>query len=140
MKYWDTSALVPLLVQEANTRRREKALRADPQIVSWWGTRVECASALNRLEWEGALSGIGLEEALSSLAVLADSWVEIQASAIVQNRALRILRVHALRAADALQLAAALVAVDDAPSGFPFLCADTHLASAARKEGFTVEV
>ena len=138
MRYWDTSALVPLLVEEADTRRREKLLREDPEIVTWWGAPVECASALIRLEREGALDAEGLEQALAGLYRLADGWIEIQAGAAVQARALRLLRVHPLRAADALHLAAALIAVGDAPARFPFVGADARLNDAARKEGFEV--
>ena len=99
---------------------------------------MECASALNRHQREDKLDFAGLEVALQKLAVLADGWVEIQATSVVQGRALRVLRVHPLRAADALQLAAALVAVNDAPQHFPLVCADARLAEAARKEGFLV--
>ena len=139
MKYWDSSALVPLLVQEADTRKREKQLREDPQILTWWGSKVECASALNRLGREGALLGsVSLEQALNDLDMLSRSWTEIHASEKVQRRALRLLRVHPLRAADSLHLAAVLVAVDEQPAGFPFVCADERLADAASKEGFSV--
>lgn len=53
-------------------------------------------------------------------------------------RARRLLEAHPLRAADALQLAAALVGVFDRPEGFEFVAFDDILASAAEREGFSV--
>lgn len=138
MRYWDTSALVPLLVQEPDTRRREKQFREDAQILAWWGTKVECASALNRLARDEALDRASLDQALQDLETLSNAWTQIHATEPVQQRALRLLRVHPLRAADALQLAAALVAVDEQPANFPFACADERLAEAAAREGFAV--
>jgi hypothetical protein len=52
--------------------------------------------------------------------------------------ALRLLRNHPLRAADALQLAAALIASEETPQTLEFICLDDRLALAARREGFTV--
>ena len=43
-----------------------------------------------------------------------------------------------LRAADSLQLAAALIAADHDPATLEILCLDPRLSSAARREGFTV--
>ena len=48
-------------------------------------------------------------------------------------------RSSALRAADALQLAAALVWAKQLPRKRLFVCFDGRLAEAAGKEGFTVE-
>jgi hypothetical protein len=41
-----------------------------------------------------------------------------------------------MRAADALQLAAALIVVDDRPTGHEFVCCDTRLAAAAGRKGY----
>lgn len=49
------------------------------------------------------------------------------------------MRLHPLRAADALQLAAALVLSDFEPRTLPFVTLDDRLASAARREGFEVQ-
>ena len=56
----------------------------------------------------------------------------------VRERAGRLLATHPLRAADALQLAAALVWCDEAPQGETFVCLDERLSAAARREGFAV--
>jgi predicted nucleic acid-binding protein len=138
VRYWDASALIPLLVKEADTSRREAQLREDAEIVTWWATRVECASAMNRLARAGDLQEEQLGTALEKLEMLAAGWIEVLPSDRVKTRAMRLLRVHPLRAADALQLAACLTVRGEAPSPMAFLCADTRLRAAADKEGLTV--
>jgi len=54
------------------------------------------------------------------------------------QQAIRLLRLHPLRAADAQQLAAALVLSDFEPRTLPFVTLDGQLAAAARREGFEV--
>lgn len=138
MKYWDTSALVPLLVDEPATAHRLALLRQDPGVVTWWGTSVECVSALRRLDRESGIEAGRLEDAWDSLRCLADAWTGIGPSERLRRRAHRLLGVHALRASDALQLAAALVAADEDPTTLEFVASDIRLAEAARREGFTV--
>ena len=55
MRYWDSSALVPLLLQEDRSGQVQDLLQEDPVILTWWGSEVECASAVCRLEREDAL-------------------------------------------------------------------------------------
>jgi hypothetical protein len=40
MRYWDSSALVPLVATEAATARLDALLAADPVILTWWGRRT----------------------------------------------------------------------------------------------------
>ena len=56
----------------------------------------------------------------------------------VRRTALRLLRVHPIRTADALQLAAALAAAHGDPSTLAFLSGDARLSAAADIEGFPV--
>ncbi len=116
MKFWDASALVPLLLAESSTRRLQALLDEDPDILVWWASEMECASALGRLERMGALDANALALALDRLKQLANAWHEIEPNEIVRENALRFLRVHPLRAADALQLAAAFVAAETRPA------------------------
>lgn len=134
MRFWDTSALVPLLIVEPTTQAVIGAVRGDPEIVVWWATRVECASALARLE----RSGVAVDEALERLEMLAAAWHEVEATDRVRQGAIRLLRVHSLRAADALQLAAAIVASESEPRTLPFVTLDERLADSASREGFPV--
>lgn len=138
MKFWDASAIIPLLVDEPTRGPLLKVLGEDPEILAWWGTTLEIASALARREREKLLAAADVEAALAIAHQLADGWHEIVPSVSVRRTAERLLRVHPLRAADSLQLAAALVAADHDPTTIEIVCLDARLATAARREGFKV--
>lgn len=136
MRFWDSSAVVPLLVDEPGSADRLAQLAADPVMVVWWGTAVECVSALQRLVREQALTAVEADAALRRMAELEKHWTEVEPSLQVRQQAARLLRLHPLRSADALQLAAAVIAADYEPFGLGFLTGDERLAVAAGKEGF----
>ena len=138
MRFWDASAIVPLLMTEAVTTTLQGLAAADPAMLVWWATEVECASAIARLEREGALGPAAATDAFARLRQLAEGWHEIDANDRVREIAVRFLRVHALRAADALQLAAAFAAAEGRPSSLEVITLDDRLAGAARKEGFVL--
>jgi len=138
MKFWDASAVVPLLVAESTTPHIQSLASADPIMLVWWSTQVECASAVARLERDAQLDADAAEVAFGRLRQLAAAWNEIDASDAVREAAIRFLRVHALRAADALQLGAAFVAAEGRPSTLDIVSLDDRLSAAARKEGFVV--
>lgn len=138
MRFWDTSAVVPLLVEEPTSRAVRAAFRRDPDVAAWWATEVECVSALTRLEREGLLSEDQLGDAMGRLDELAAAWQEVQPGTSVRRAAIRLLRLHQLRAADALQLAAAQALATDYPEAVPFVTLDDRLARAASREGFPV--
>lgn len=138
MNFWDTAALVPLLVREKDTDQREAQLTEATGMITWWGTRLECLSALCRREREGVLSAEAVHAATARLDALDQQWLVVSPSQALVSRAERLLRVHPLRAADAMQLAAALLACREEPKLCTFHVADTRLALSAAKEGFLV--
>lgn len=138
MKFWDSSALVPLLVDEPASRALLDLRQRHAVMVVWWLSEVECASAIARLEREAGLSPKAAVEAFERLRVLGRSWHEIQPVGEIRESAVRFLRVHALRAGDALQLAAAFVAAEQRPSTVEFVSLDDRLSLAAAREGFRV--
>ena len=138
MNFWDTSAIVPLLVREPDTPVRESQLKRMTGVVTWWATRLECVSALCRREREGHLSAEAFQAAMARLGALAGQWHVVSPSQLILPRAERLLKIHSLRAADAMQLAAALLAAREEPEGSTFHTADVRLAVAAGKEGFSV--
>jgi len=138
MKFWDTSALLPLLVDEPPRERLFALLEEDSEVLAWWAAPVEIASALARREREELLTAEEVAVALAAARALSESWYEIVPSDAVRRTAERLLRTHPLRAADALQLAAALVAADYNPASLEIVCLDEPLRLAARREGFTV--
>ena len=137
MRFWDTSALVPLLLEQEATGKVSELLREDPEIVAWWGTSVECASAAARLRREEVLTVSEEDRVLELLATLQRSWLEVLPSEEVRDRAIRILRVHGLKAPDSLRLAAALLWAGSADRP-EFVTFDERLGLAARLEGFRV--
>ncbi len=138
MKFWDSSAIVPLCVEETATDRALALVHEDPEVAIWWATPVECASALARLEREAALTPADAADAFRRLDLLARSWFEIEPHDELREVARRLLRVHALRAADALQLAAAYLAAERRPPTLEVVTLDERLRHAALKEGFRV--
>jgi hypothetical protein len=138
MRYWDSSAVIPLCLREANTSLMKNFLKADEDIVVWWATSVECLSALSRRKREGALSPESEETARSILHILAAGWSEVQPTEVLRRRAERLIAVHPLRSADAFQLAGALVWAQDSPHGLEFVCLDRNLREAASREGFRI--
>ena len=138
MKFWDASAIVPLLMTEASTRHVQALAAKDPAMLVWWGTEVECASAIARLEREGTLEEPAAVRAFDRLKQFAAGWHEIDPSDAVREAAVRFLRVHPLRAADSLQLAAAFVAAERRPASLEIVTLDDRLGAAARTEGFVL--
>jgi hypothetical protein len=115
--YWDSSALVLLVCQQPLSAKARSAHRIHSLLHVWWGTRIECHSALRRLIREGFLTSKEEQQAFSSLGKLANQWVEILPAEDIRQQAERLLSLHALRAADALQLAAALRGAKGFPKG-----------------------
>ncbi len=138
MRFWDSSAVVPLLVQQAGSARCERWWRDDREVVLWTLSSVEVSSALQRLVREGSLA----ERAAARAEVRAEQLMRASVLVVdvdgVKARAQRLLRLHALRAADALQLGAALAWAEDAPAGRTLCTFDERLAVAAAREGFEV--
>jgi predicted nucleic acid-binding protein len=140
MRFWDSSAIIPLLLREPTTATAVAEFERDPEIIVWWSTEVECVSAIARLEREGKLDGPGITAAIHRLDGHVRAWKEIQPIERIRQTSHRLLRVHALRAADALQLGAAIVAAEDRPASLGLVTLDGRLAQAAEREGFEVVV
>ncbi len=138
MKFWDSSAIIPLCLEEPTSEGIRAVLEGDEDVVVWWATRVECLSALERRRREGALSAEVQQKARTVLTALAKGWSEVLPSELVRQRAERLLSIHPLRAVDAFQLAAALVWAEEAPQDLEMVCLDQNLREGAFKEGFTV--
>ena len=136
MRFWDTSALVPLCVDEPESGAVKALLQDDPSMVVWWGSVIECWSALARRRREGMLQNADEEAARTFLHTLQESWIEVLPGEDVRARAGRLLRLHPIRSADAIQLAAALVWAGDPTSG-EIVVYDRRLREAARLEGLS---
>ena len=138
MRYWDASALVPLLVSEQSSNASLEWLGLDGQIVTWLWTRTEVASAIERRTREGALSRSQRRQVLARLDALAERWNEVADALAVRSRAIKLLARHPIRAADAGQLGAALLVQDQLGGSLEFVCFDSRLSLAAEMEGLQV--
>jgi uncharacterized protein len=138
VSFWDSSALFPLAFSEpvSPLLRAITEERGVPFV--WWGALVECWSALERRTRVADVSTEQRQRAEHTLEEMAATWIEVHPSASLRDRAVRLLAVHDLRAADALQLAAALTWAEERPRGHAFVCLDDRLREAARREGFLV--
>jgi predicted nucleic acid-binding protein len=138
VKFWDASAIVPLVVAEKQTTRCRGLLAEDPEVVVWFLTPVEVCSALNRRLREDSIKLPDFRKAKERLLLLEKAWSEVVSIERVRERALRLLETHPLRAADALQLAAAIIVSEENPRSLPFVTLDSRLGLAAEKERFRV--
>ena len=138
MKFWDASALIPLLLTEPSSAARETVYAADPEMTIWFFTPVECASAISRRQRQGKFPVGQRDAALNKLQDLSPRWQSVAPVAAIRDEAMQLLERHPLSSADALQLAAALAACGGDPASLDFVCSDVRLAEAARREGFPV--
>ena len=138
MRYWDASALVPLVVSEPGSRLARSWLLEDDHIVTWAWTRTEITSAIERRAREGALAWVERRAALDRLRGFAAGWDEVIDVLAVRTRANAVLARHPLRAADAGQLGAALLVSEQLTGPLVFLCLDQRLGEAAEREGLRV--
>ena len=138
MRFWDSSGIVAVLIPQPSSVIADRLIAADPDIVIWWATPVECVSALMRLAREDKIEERDCEIVIRRLDSLLERSDTIEPAYSIRDQARRLLRVHTLRAADALQLSAALELRGSAPAEIEFVSFDSRLATAARREGFTV--
>lgn len=138
MKFWDSSALLPLLIEEAGSVAMSRVFAEDREMAVWWGTPTECWSALARREREAGWPPATTDEALANLQKVMTRAHEVLPTAAVRACSRRLLFTHSLRAADALQLAAAVVLGANEVAELEFVTLDDALGQAARREGFRV--
>ena len=138
MRFWDSSALVPLMLEESASERLDAVAREDRKIAAWWGTLVEVVSTIERRHRHGGLTSEARADADARVAVSAASWYTVPPVAHVRTEALHVAQVHGLRAGDAFQLAAALEWAGDHGQGHALVALDRDLRAAAAREGFTV--
>ena len=138
MRFWDSSAIVPLIIDEPGRDRMLALLEADPLMVVWWGTPVELVSALARRERDGTLPTAAASAAVERVRRLERAWHQVAPTDVLRQHAQRLLRVHPLRATDSLQLAAALRVAGDDPASIDFVTLDQRLLDAAQREGLGI--
>jgi predicted nucleic acid-binding protein len=136
--FWDSSALVPLLFPEDRSSELTALLADDKEPTIWWTTPLECQSAIQRRHRESPIPQPAMVTATARLRAIVELVDTVSPTDDVRRRAARLVAVHPLRAADALQLAASLIWCEEQPHGERFVSLDTRLRDAARREGFDV--
>ncbi len=138
MRYFDASALVKRYVDEAGSAHVRRLLVPGEVIVSRL-SEVEVGSSINRRTREGALSAEQRDRVLTALAEDLATWQVVEVTPEITSTALRLLRTHPLRAADAIQLASALLIDTNLPTPLTeFVAFDRRLIDAALREGLAV--
>ena len=138
MRYWDASALVPLVVTVRDSNWARKRLAEDDRIVTWAWTRTEIVSAIERRAREGSLTRMQRRDVLGRFDTFASHWDEVTDVLAVRSRALVLLARHRLRTTDAGQLGAALLVQEQLAQPLPFVCLDQRLSLAAERESLRV--
>jgi uncharacterized protein len=138
VRFWDSSAIVPLMVVEAGSARVRNWFDSDSEIIVWTLTRVELLSAIARRRRKESRSAAMLTVARRNILRAWDGWSEITTVELVRRHAERLVESYPLRAADALQLGAALIAAEGDPTNLELVTLDRNLADAAEREGFAV--
>jgi uncharacterized protein len=136
MKFWDSSAIIPLCVKEPSTDTMLELVKGDADFAVWWGSVIECCSSLARLRRDKIITEAQEDQLRDLLQKMQEHWTEIEPTDEVRSHSRRLLLRHPLRAADSMQLAAALVWADGNPEQHGFVCLDQRLREAARSEGF----
>jgi hypothetical protein len=138
VRFWDSSAVVPLLIEQPASPRSAAWATADVALVLWTLTPVEVVSAFRRLVREGTVKEDVAHRAETRLTqIVHDAHLVIDVDP-VKELATRLLRLHVLRAFDAMQLGAALLWAEGHPRGRILHTLDHRLALAAQREGFIV--
>ena len=138
MRFWDSSALLLLIAEQPGDAALMPLMDAEPAMALWWGTKVELASGLCRLRRESRIGNDTLARLLDRAERISGEADAIEPSETLREEAIRLIKVHELRAGDAMQLAAAVEWAGHNPRGAGFVCMDKRLREAAAKEGFSV--
>ena len=136
MKFWDTSAIIPLFINEELTSTAKSYLEQDKQMMIWWGTSIEVYSTVSRLEREGVLSEQEQESVISCFRELEETSIEIHPQDSIKKTAKRLVRNHAIKTLDALQLASCIFANNEFT--VKMVTFDERLRRIAQKEGISV--
>lgn len=117
MRSWDSSALVPLFIEEPGTEVVTALSNDDADVVAWWGTLVECVATFSRIGRQGQLSREAETSVRERFLGFAGVWLEVEPSHELRAGAMDLASLYPLRAADALQLSAARIWAGGRPAG-----------------------
>jgi predicted nucleic acid-binding protein len=138
MRYFDASALVKRYVREQGTTKVRRLLASGVPATSRFSA-IEIASALARRAREGAFTDEARDGAIAAFETDLSGMLVVELTATIVTRAQALLRRHALRAADAVQLASCLYIQAELGEETSFVAFDDRLTTAARSEGLIID-
>jgi predicted nucleic acid-binding protein len=133
--YFDTSAVVPLLIEEVGSSLCQEHWSAADRLVSVRLVRVEAHAALAQATRQDRLTARQLRTAVRGLDTLIAQLDMVDVDDELTRSAAEVAERQGLRAYDAVHLAAALAIVDD---DLVLVTGDHALASAATSVGVAV--
>lgn len=133
--YFDTSSVVPLIVNEASTGLCSRAWNESTRVVCARLLYPEARAALARAGRMGRLDPTQLRDAVAELDAVDAQVDHIEVTAALAKEAGELAEAHGLRGYDAVHLAAA-AAVHD--GDLVLVTGDSSLAAAARAMGLAV--
>ncbi len=138
MAFWDSSAIVPLSVNEKSSRLARNLWRQFAKNFVWSESVVEVSSAFARLEREGKINKPTRLKLENRLLFVEAQWVKIETTSRIIEIGRTFPALYGLKAMDCLQLAAALVWCNEYPKNRNFIAGDGKLLKAAESAGFTI--
>lgn len=135
--YFDTSAIVPLVINEPTTAVCNRIWTESTRVVSVRLLYPEARAALARAERMGRLTRAQLTTAVAELDLIIDEVDMIEVTAVLAQAAGELAQRYGLRGYDAVHLAAALAVADE---DLVLVTGDADLAAAARAIGIAVSV
>lgn len=133
--YFDTSAIIPLIINEASTGLCTRVWNESARIVSVRLLYAEARAALARAERIGRLTRQQLMAAVAELDSVVNEVDHIEVSAQLAYAAGELAQSHGLRGYDAVHLAAAIAVAD---RDLVLVTGDASLAAAAAAVGLSV--
>ncbi len=133
--YFDTSAVVPLIIDEPATDLCTRVWNESSRAVSVRLLYPEARAALARAERMNRLTRRQLTAAVAELEAIVDQVDHIEVTDSIARTAGELAEQHALRGYDAVHLAAAHTVLDE---DLVLITGDTDLAAAASAVGITV--
>jgi uncharacterized protein len=133
--YFDTSALVPLMIDEESTGLCTRLWDESSRVVSVRLLYPEARAALAKAQRMGHLTSDQLVKAVAELDSIVAQIDHVELTAELAATAGGLAQDHGLRGYDAVHLAAALAVADD---DLVLVTGDAELATAATSEGLSV--
>ena len=138
MLYLDTSALVKLYLDEPGRSAVTAAVATEAIVATQELAYIETHAAFSRAEREGRLTHADLDRLRNEFERDWPSYLVIRVSQPLLEHAVKLVDSFALRAYDAVHLAAAQTLLREAGEAVSFACFDRRLSRAAEVLGMAV--